>query len=286
MIELGPNRYGKSAIRVVHVDRSRTPHRVRDLTVAIALEGDFDAAHVEGDNAHVIATDTMKNTTYAFAADHLGGSIAGYARALAEHFQQAGQVARATVEVREQPWHAIVTPTGPSDHAFERPGGEAWTTLVEAAAGELGVVAGLDDLVVLKTTRSAFGGFPRDRYTTLADTDDRMMATAVSARWRYTPDVAGSADADCDGLHAAVRTTLLEVFAEHESRSVQESIWILGRAALERHAELADIHLVMPNLHHWLADLEPYGMTNPGTVYVATREPHGRIEATIRRTGS
>ncbi len=282
MTELGSNSYGKSGIRVVHVDRSTTPHRIRDLTVAIALAGDFEASYVDGDNNLVVATDTMKNTAYALARDRLDGSIERYGEALARHFFGLDQVVRATADIRELPWRPIMTPNGPSDHAFERPGAEARTAVVSVDGDGVTVEAGIEDLVVLKTTHSAFEGFPRDRYTTLPETTDRMMATQVSARWRYGSS--SVADADLDALHASIRTTFLETFAAHDSASVQASTWLVGRAILERHPAVDEIHLVLPNLHHWLADLAPFGQDNPGVVYVATREPYGRIEATIRRS--
>jgi urate oxidase len=149
---------------------------------------------------------------------------------------------------------------------------------VAAVRGETAVEAGLEDVVVMKTMRSAFKGFPRDRYTTLAETDDRLMATKMTAIWRY-----GSPDLDADATFEAVRTTLLEVFADHDSPSVQTSIWIIAKAILERHDEVEEVRMVLPNLHHWLADLSPFGLTNEGEVYVSTTEPHGLIEATVRR---
>jgi urate oxidase len=278
MIELGANRYGKAAIRIVRVGRDEQPHRLNDLTVAVALEGDFSAAHTDGDNTNVIATDTMKNTAYAYAADHLTGSIEAYAGALARHFLGEQQVERATVNVREHAWHAIDVDGIPAPDAFVRGGEGIRVATVVASRGGLTVEAGIEDLVVMKTTRSAFSGFPRDRYTTLADTDDRLMATKITAIWRY-----GSPDIDHDVVWAAVRRTLLEVFADHDSPSVQTSIWIMARAMLERHEELDEVRMVLPNLHHWTVDLGPFDMTNDRQVYVATTEPHGLIEATVRR---
>ncbi|MGK2850983.1 MAG: factor-independent urate hydroxylase [Candidatus Limnocylindrales bacterium] len=278
MIELGANRYGKAAIRIVRVGRDETPHRLRDLTVAIALEGDFTAAHTDGDNANVVATDTMKNTAYAFAAEHLTGAVEAYATTLAHHFLENDQVDRATVNVREHAWHSIDVAGTPAPDAFVRGGEGTRVATVMATRGEVTVEAGVEDLVVMKTTRSAFSGFPRDRYTTLAETDDRLMATKITAIWRY-----GSPEIDFDATWAAVRTTLLEVFADHDSPSVQTSIWIMARAMLQRHEELDEVRMVLPNLHHWTADLSAFGMTNDRLVYVATTEPHGLIEATVRR---
>ena len=278
MIELGANRYGKAQIRVVRVVRGPGAHRLRDLTVAIALEGDFTAAHVDGDNELVVATDTMKNTAYAFAKAHLDGSLEAYGRALADHFLEFEQVDRASVSIREHGWSPIATPNGPAPDAFIRAGSGTRVATVVAALDGTTIEAGVEDLVVMKTARSAFSGFPRDEYTTLRDTDDRIMATKVTAIWRY-----GSSDLASDALHAAVQATLLEVFADHDSPSVQTSIWLMARAILERHEEVAEVRMALPNLHHWLADLTPFGLANDNEIFIATTEPHGLIEATVRR---
>jgi urate oxidase len=278
VIELGANRYGKAAIHLVRVSRDPAGHRVRDVTVAVALEGDFTSAHTDGDNSQVITTDTMKNTAYAFAKDRLGGSIEAYGRALAEHFLAFVQVDRATVNVREHAWLPIDVAGTRARDAFVRGGEGTRVATVSATPGGTTVQAGVEDLVVMKTTRSAFSGFPRDRYTTLPETDDRLMATRITAIWRY-----GSPDLNADLTFDAVRSTLLEVFADHDSPSVQASIWIMAREILGRHEEVDEIRMVLPNLHHWLVDLTPFGLTNDGEVYVSTTEPHGLIEATVRR---
>lgn len=279
MIELGRNRYGKAAIHLVRVVRDPGGDRIRDAIVAVALEGDFTAAHTDGDNSLVVATDTMKNTAFAFAKDHLTGSIEAYGRALAEHFLEFEQVDRATVNVREHLWRPIEVGGRPSPDAFLRAGDGVRIATVAASRGETTIEAGLEDLVVMKTTRSGFSGFPRDRYTTLPETDDRLMATKITAIWRY-----GSPDLEFDSTFDEVRATLLEVFADHDSPSVQTSIWIMARAILERHDAVEEVRMVLPNLHHWLADLRPFGMTNEAEVYVSTTEPHGLIEATVRRS--
>jgi urate oxidase len=278
VIELGENRYGKSAIRVVKLAKRAEGHVVRDLTVAVALEGAFEAAHVEGDNAPVIATDTMKNTVYAFAAERLDGPIEAFGRSLAEHFAAAAQVKRATLTIREHRWSPILLDGAPAPDAFTRDPSMTRLAVLTAAGAGVTTEAGIEDLVVMKTAKSAFAGFPRDRFTTLPETSDRIMATQLSARWRY-----GAEGLDYDSVFDAIRRTLLDVFARHESESVQHSAWILGRAILEAHAEVDEVRLSLPNLHHWLVDLSPFGLANDGEIFVATREPHGLIEATVRR---
>jgi urate oxidase len=279
VIELGDNRYGKQAIQLVRVVRDAAGHAVRDVTVGVTLAGAFDDSYVAGDNSEVVATDTMKNTVYAFARDRFGGSIEAFGRTLAEHFAAFPQVDRATIALREHRWAPIEVVGRPAaPDSFARDG--SWTRVASVVAARDGVTidAGIEDLAVMKTTRSSFTGFPRDAYTTLPEAADRLMATQVSARWRYA-----SPDVDHDGIFEGVRTTFLEVFAEHDSPSVQASIWIIGRAILERHAELSEVSMAMPNLHHWLVDLAPFHLDNPGLVFISTREPHGLIEATVRR---
>jgi urate oxidase len=275
VIEVGANAYGKQAIRLVKVVRSTAPHRIYDLTIGIALEGDFAASYAEGDNSGVIATDTMKNTTYALAADRLMGSIEEFGIALGRHFLDEAQVERVAVSIEDHAWR----PIGEAPDAFTRDGSLVRTARLSVGRAGIEVRAGIADLVVIKTTRSAFRGFPRDRFTTLAETDDRILATKVSADWRYAP----GEGIDHDTAFEAIRSTFLEAFADHDSESVQESIWIVGKAVLERHPEVAEISMSLPNLHHWTVDLSQFGIENDRSVYVSTTEPHGLIEATIRR---
>lgn len=281
MIELGENRYGKRAIRLVKVVRDPDGTGVRDLTVDIALEGDFEAAHTTGDNAAVVATDTMKNTVYALAADQLTGAIEEFGTTLGTHFVGFPQVRRATVDLREHRWKPIAGTGDSVSGAFRRVGDATRTARVSATPGATVVESGLEDLVVMKTAGSAFSGFARDRNTTLADLRDRIMATNMTVWWRHSGPTA-----DWDASHAAIATTLLEAFADHASESVQHSIWVMAQAMLERHAGIDEVRMALPNLHHLPVDLTPFGGTNRGEIFVATTQPHGLIEATVRRTAS
>jgi urate oxidase len=277
--ELGANRYGKSAIRLVKVVRGPDRHEVRDLTVAIALEGEFEASYVAGDNANVVATDTMKNTVYAFAGEHLTGPIENFGVVLADHFLAVDQVDRAIVSIEEHRW----APIGNAPDAFTRDRSSTRTAVIDASRDGTTIDAGIADLTVMKTAKSAFSGFPRDELTTLPETEDRLLATKVTASWRYDP--AATAGFDFDASFAAVSGTLLEVFAEHDSASVQASIWIMGRAILERHPEVSEVTMTLPNLHHWLVDLARFGLPNDREIFTPTTEPYGLIQATVRREG-
>jgi urate oxidase len=282
--ELGDNRYGKSRIRLVTVRRGPDRHHLRDLTMAVALEGDFDAVHTGGDNANVIATDTMKNTVYAFARDRLTGSPEAFGLELARHFAGYEVCARAIVDIAEHPWAQVKTRDGDAPDAFVRSG--EFTRLARVAvdhAGAAEVETGIDDLTVMKTTKSAFAGFDRDRYTTLPDVEDRLMATKVRATWGYRADLAGTGGIDFDAAWNRTTETLMHSLAEHFSPSVQASIWIMGTAMMDAEPSIEWVRMVLPNLHHWKVDLAPFGLDNPGEVFVSTSEPHGLIDATVRR---
>jgi len=278
---LGPNAYGKSGIRLVKVNRRPGRHELDDLTVAVRLEGDFERAHVAGDNAAVLPTDTMKNTVYALASGNALQPIEGFGLLLARRFVETRpNVSQARVRIARNPWERLDVSGQPHGSAFRRPGGE--TRLAEVSVGRDGqasVEAGLEDLLLMKTARSGFSGFARDPYTTLKETSDRLLATALRAVWSYSgPDVS------FDVLWKGVRQTLLETFAEHDSRSVQHTLYAMGHAVLERHEEVRDIRLTMPNKHHLPFDLAPFGLENLNEIFVATEEPYGLIEATVVRS--
>jgi urate oxidase len=133
------------------------------------------------------------------------------------------------------------------------------------------------NLVVLKTTDSAFSGFPRDRYTTLPETEDRILATSLTATWSYRPGTTDFA------ARARVRQALIDTFAAHHSRSVQHTLYAMAEAALAACADAQSMTLTMPNRHHLLVDLKPFGLDNPNEIFVATDQPYGLIEATITR---
>ncbi len=286
-IVLGPNQYGKSENRVVRIYRETDRHEIRDLNVSTSLRGDFTAAHVEGDQSAVLPTDTQKNTAFAFAKEHGVTSPEDYALALGSHFLDAASAATgARIEVEEYAWDRIPVGGEGHDHSFVRRGGDVRTTVVTVDATGDGrrawVVSGLKDLVVLKSTGSEFKGFLRDAYTTLPETDDRILATALTARWRYVSAGLPVGD-DWNTTFYDVRRILLEAFATTYSRALQESLYAMGTAVLEAHPEIAEIKFSAPNRHHFLVDLSPFGVENDGEVFHAADRPYGLIEAAVTR---
>jgi urate oxidase len=278
---LGPNQYGKAEVRVVAVDRSRPRHELVDLNVSSSLRGDFAASHTEGDNSHVLATDTQKNTVLAFARDGVG-SPEDFGLRLARHFAGAHPwITGARVAVDSYGWQRIDVAGVPHEHAFRRDAGEVRTAVVTVDGDDAHVLAGITDLVVLKTTGSEFWGFPRDRYTTLAETRERILATAVTARWRYA-----ATDLAFDDCFAAVRGALLEAFATTHSLALQQTLYAMGSAALSAAPEVEEIRLSLPNRHHFLQDLSAFGLDNPDVVYAAADRPYGLIEGAVLREGT
>ncbi len=269
MARLGINQYGKAETHLVRVVRDGEVHEVRDLTVSVALSGELEAVHLEGDNAAVLATDTQKNTVYAFAKEFGVATPEEFAARLARHFL-GGPITRARVEVTEVPWTRL------SDHAFTQSSREARIAAVVAEGDATFYASGIAGLVVLKTTDSEFHGFPRDRYTTLQETRDRVLATEVSARWRHD----GSDDFD------VARATLLGTFAAHYSLSLQQTLYAMGEAVLDKCPGVHEIRLSMPNKHHFVVDLSPFGLENPNEVFHADDRPYGLIEGAVVRDGA
>jgi urate oxidase len=285
-IVLGPQQYGKAETRVVRIRRDDNWHEIRDLNVTTALRGDFSQAHLAGDQARVLPTDSQKNTVYAFALEHGAGEIEDYALALARHF--AGDiepVTAARVEVAEYTWERISVAGAPHPHAFVRSGQETRTTSVTVEGTGAGqrawVVSGLSDLVMLKSTGSEFRGFLKDPYTTLPETDDRVLATSLTARWRYTG--ADRPDADWGTAYLEIRQVLLARFAELHSLALQQSLWEMGQAVLLARPDIAEIRLSAPNKHHYLVDLAPFGLANKGEVFQAGDRPYGLIQCAVGR---
>jgi urate oxidase len=273
-IVLGPNRYGKAEVRLLHVSRDDAAHQIRDLNVSVTLSGDLAAAHLSGDNSAVLTTDAQKNTVFAFAREHGVGEIEDFALLLARHFvgsQAAITFARVTVE--QYPWERL------GGHSFARSGREVRTATVSHDGGESWVVSGLRDLIVLNSAGSEFWGFARDRYTTLAETRDRILATAVNARWRH----ASASCAAWGQSYRAARSLLLEAFTGTHSYSLQQTLFAMGRRALEGCPEIAEIRLSLPNRHHFEVDMSPFGLENRGEVFYASDRPYGLIEGTVLR---
>jgi urate oxidase len=274
-IVLGPNQYGKAENRLVTVSRNGSVHTIKDLTVSTSLRGDLSDTHLTGDNSKVLATDTQKNTVYAFAKQAPVGEIEDFALRLGRHFVSTQEaITGARILIDEHAWDRI----DGHDHSFVQGSNEKRTTAVTIEGSQAWVVSGVRDLVVLKSTGSEFHGYPKDPYTTLKETDDRILATSVTARWRY----AGT-DVDWAKSFIEIRSIMLKTFADKHSLSLQQTLYAMGEAVLQARPEVAEVRLSMPNKHHFLVDLSAFGLENDNEVFYAADRPYGLIEGSILR---
>ncbi|MBM7503143.1 factor-independent urate hydroxylase [Agromyces aurantiacus] len=282
-IILGDHQYGKAENRIVRIVRDAPRHEIRDVNVSTALRGDFAAAHLVGDQANVLPTDTQKQTAYAFAKRLGRDSIEEYGLALARHFvDEVSPVTGARIEIEDFAWTRAVVDGVEHDHTWVRNGQEVRTASVTVEgrgdAQRAWVTGGLKDLVILKSTGSEFRGFYEDEFTILEPTTDRVMATSLTARWRF-----GTTQVAWDELYAGVRSILVDRFALVHSLALQQTLYEMGRAVLEAHEAIVEIRLSAPNKHHFLYDLGRFGLTNHGEVYHADDRPYGLIQASVTR---
>jgi urate oxidase len=280
-ITLGHNQYGKAETRVVRVYRDSDPHELVDYNVSVALVGDFDEIHYDGDNSKCLTTDATKNTVNAYAKEH--GEEArqpeSFGLALARHFvEDTEPVSRARIKLETYPWKRLDSGGSPHPHAFVSDGGYVRTATVTYEDGAARIVSGVKDLVLLKTTDSEFHDFLQDRFTILKPTTDRVMATAAVMQWLHSEQ-----DVDWAKSYDDALSTLTDVFAGHHSLALQQTAWEMGKALLESQPEIAEMRFSMPNKHHFVVDLAPYGLDNPNEVFHADDRPYGLIEGTVRR---
>jgi urate oxidase len=282
--KLATNRYGKSRVRLMRVTKHDDYHDIDEWTVQVLLTGDFETAHTEGDNSKILPTDTMKNTVYFVARESTADSMESYALDLIDYILPRNpQVSSAEVVIESTLWKRLTVDGAPHPTAFMRGSDERQTTRISKdKLGETAITSGLDRLTIMKTAQSAFTGYIKESLTTLPETTDRLFATALKAEWPYTP-AAIEAGIDFNKVRSHLRETLISTFARHDSLSVQQTLFAMAEAALAHTDIIAEIYMLMPNKHNLLVDLSHFGQTNPNHIFVPTDEPHGTIEATVRR---
>ena len=280
MAKLGENRYGKSRVRLSRITRHGDRHDFNEWNVRVLLEGDFESSYTEADNSKVLPTDTMKNTVYYVARGSKAVTIEEFAMELGDYLlANNAQVSGVKVEIEERSWERMVVDGSPEATTFKLGGPELQTVRAVRDQGrDWSISSGVDGMTILKTTKSAFTGYIKDKLTTLKPATDRIFGTRATVKWDYA-----SAAQNFAQVRARIVAALLKEFAAHNSMSVQHTLFDMGKAALEAAPEIARIHLTMPNLHHLLADLSPFGQDNPNHIFVPIDEPHGYIEATIER---
>ena len=280
MTRLAENRYGKSRVRMARLNRHSSVHEFQEWTLEVLLQGDFLSCFAEGDNSLILPTDTMKNTVYSLAHKSSSACIEEFSKELLEYLLSNNpQVSEAEVSIREKSWQHLTTGGNPHPSTFVQTGSELHTTHVRQKRGaQSSVESGIEDLVIIKTSDSAFAGYIHDPLTTLPETSDRLFGTALRAVWSYV-----SPDLPFASMRRTIRESLLSAFANHQSKSVQHTLYAMAEKTLAAVPQISEITLSMPNKHFLLADLSHFGQDNPNHIFVPTDEPHGMIEARICR---
>ncbi|MGW3660704.1 factor-independent urate hydroxylase [Streptomyces sp. NPDC005151] len=294
---LGQNQYGKAENRVVKITRDGDTHHIKDLNVSVALSGDMDDVHYSGSNANVLPTDTTKNTVYAFAKEHGIESAEQFGIHLARHFVTSQEpIHQARIRIQEYSWERIAASDNNSkfigsdevNHSFVRKGQELRTTQITYDGENWQVISGLKDLTVMNTTNSEFWGYVKDKYTTLKEAYDRILCTDVAAAWCYNWTSDDDRMPNWEKSYEQARKHILQAFAETYSLSLQQTLYQMGSRVINSRSEIDEIRFSLPNNHHFLVDLEPFGVKNEtadGAVYFAADRPYGLIEATVLRDG-
>ena len=277
-VVLGRNQYGKAENHVVRINRDTDRHEIRDLVVTSQLRGDLEEVHTVGDNAHCVPTDTQKQTVFAFAQQYGIDSPERFLLRLADHFTGEFEwITGGRWAAQEHAWNRI----DDHDHCFVQRKDEVRTAVVVADGEERTVISGFKDLTVLKSTQSGFTGYPKDKYTVLPETEDRIMSTDIATRWRYN-----TAEVDFDAVYEDVKRIILTKFTDHYSKALQETLYLMGKAVIEAHPEIDEIKFSCPNKHHFVYDLGFCGLENDKETHWAADRPYGLIEATIQRKGA
>lgn len=280
VIRILTDNYGKSKVRLLKIDRRGPRHEIQNLTIDIALEGDFDAIHKDGDNSLCLPTDAMKNTVYALAGETEEiVEIEAFGRRLSSHFLKNNpQVSRVTINIEQHGWKRMKFENGEHDHSFIKGSDEKRIAKIDANRDGFVLHSGIEDLIVMKTTKSGFVGFLKDAYTTLPEVSDRVFSTAIKAVWRYK-----ASDAATDETFGLIRNTIISEFAAHDSRSVQHTLYAMGEAVLKDFTMIDEIAFSLPNIHYLPVEMTKFGQENDNRIFVPTNEPHGLIEARLTR---
>jgi len=281
------NTYGKARVRLFKILRKDNSihHDVKQLTVQVLLEGDFDSSYTSPNNSSVVPTDTCKNLVYVIARDHPLDSIESFGLSLGQKFlHEYSHVFKVNIEIIETLWKRLEVGEKPHSHSFERKSQETRTAKVISMRGQNAQVeSGINDLIVLKTTGSGFVGFHHCKYTVLPEIDDRILATSVQAKWTYLPTLKDVQNIDYNSTWSRVRQLFFQIFSEEYSHSVQQTLYSAAKLIIQEIPEIFEISFRLPNIHYWNIDFSKFNMAPSKDLFIPTDEPHGLIGAVIRR---
>lgn len=248
------------------------------------LEGDIETSYTKADNSVVVTTDTCKNTVNIVAKRSQNvDNIEVFGQEITEHvLKQYAHLSGAFVDIIKHKWTRLIVDGKPHNHSFVRDGEDIQTTSVHhyRAGNEVRITSGLDKLLVLKTTGSAFHGFYTDEYTTLVPVWDRIFSTAVDCKWTFVSKSPSTLrNIDYKAIHAGVKQITCDTFAKDDSASVQATLYLMQQQILAKFPAVAEVSYALPNKHYVGVDMSKFNIDNAGKnmeVYHPQADPSGK----------
>lgn len=291
-------KYGKDNVRVLKVRKlSDTHHVVSELRVQVLLEGDIEESYTKADNASIVPTDTVKNTIYILARDaDTVEPIENFGATLCDHFlSKYSHIHGAEAKIIQYKWERYVDRKNQEahPHSFILRKGETRETHVTLKRNKgFQVDSYIVGLGVLKSTGSAFYGYNKCDYTTLAETQDRILATDILAKWSWKGPLSRgdiqelSSSNTFDTVYEGVRDITINRFAHENSASVQATMYNMGQDILAKYSGVQAVHYEMPNKHYFTVNLDWFrnGKNPNDVIYAPQTDPNGLIFCTVNRT--
>jgi len=199
------------------------------------------------------------------------------------------------MDIDEFEWERIRVDGKEHNHAFQKSlSGVRFTSVRVPRNGTVTITSGFKDLQVMKTTQSGFEGFIRDQFTTLAETRDRVVCTKIQCSWVFTnPEANWKSLKGPKGfthIYKEIKQICLNVFAGNPvtgsySASVQQTIYQIGEAIIEKFADVEKVSFVLPNIHYYYVDFNQFkvDLQNKGEVFHTFDGAAGHIEGTVER---
>jgi len=279
-VPLIKNRYGKGRVRVMRIHRDGDRQEVSQLNVKAMMEGDFARTYTHGDNANTVSTDTIKNVVNIVARENSGLCTEEFCGVLTKKYLDTyPQIASVALTVHETKWSRLSFGGKPHPHSFVLDSnGQPTVEVLSIRGGATTMSSGIDGFTFMKSTQSGWENYVKDRFTTIPPTADRMCATSMVASWKWS-----GKPLNYPAANSKILDTVLEVFSMTYSKSVQDSLYRMGEAALAAVPEISEISMACPNMHFIPINLSAFGLDNNNDVFLPTDEPHGQIECTVGR---
>ncbi|HEX5473207.1 MAG TPA: hypothetical protein VFX12_00985 [Vicinamibacterales bacterium] len=282
MAQISASSYGGSRVRLLRLFRRGDRDDPRDLAVGVRFEGDFSTAFREGVPEGIIPAETLTRLVQRVAREQPSADLEPLGLALcARILDRHPHVGRVRVEIVERPWTRVQIGGKAQGQTFTDSGAERRLATVTSNGTRAAVVAGLEQLVLMRTTGFApprRKGAPDEA---AADGLQTLLVVTLGARWRYA-----EGDLPFALYREGARLAILETFARHAARTLQHTLYAIADVLLATYQEIAEVTLTAEERPYRPADLFEEGLENPDEVFVARDEPLGVVEVTVTRSAA